>query len=168
MAEAVAWTRAFARQAAADYEAFDRMQEGPFPDCHRLQFLQMACEKLVKAHLVSRGSDPEIVQTSHAYIAKNLPIVLREQSALVNLGSARARAVLGHAKRLATEIEVLSPAVTRDGQRPDNCEYPWEDHGGNMRSPLDWSFASSHLVIMPAGRTILKLVRAAIDRLLVS
>jgi len=67
--------------------------------------------------------------------------------------------VLRHSRHLANEIEVLNPAVDRDGQRPDNCEYPWEDNNGVVRSPLDWTFQPSHLLTAPAGRTFLKIVR---------
>jgi hypothetical protein len=55
-----------------------------------------------------------------------------------------------HSKHLAREIELLSPAVTDDGQRPDNCEYPWEDAGAQLHVPLDWTFAPSGLLTAPA------------------
>jgi hypothetical protein len=61
---------------------------------------------------------------------------------------------------------VLAPAVKRGGVRPDNCEYPWEDDAGLLHVPLDWSFYPAQLIIIPAGRTFLKLVRCAIERLL--
>jgi hypothetical protein len=47
--------------------------------------------------------------------------------------------VMVHIRHLAKEIEVLNPAVRRDGQRLDNCEYPWE-FGDLVISPLDWGF----------------------------
>jgi hypothetical protein len=37
---------------------------------------------------------------------------------------------------------------------------------GKLHLPLDWSFHPSQLVVMPAGRTVLKLIRGAIDQLL--
>jgi len=67
--------------------------------------------------------------------------------------------------RLASEIEVLAPAVTRNGQRPDNCEYPWEDAGAVLHVPLDWTFTPSELLVQHAGRSALKLIVGAIDRL---
>lgn len=73
--------------------------------------------------------------------------------------------VLEHTRHLAREIEMLAPAVRRGGQRPDNCEYPWEDDSGEIHSPLDWTFTVSSLLTAPAGRTFLKLVRAAIVEL---
>jgi hypothetical protein len=69
-------------------------------------------------------------------------------------------------RHLANEIEVLNPAVSRGGQRPDNCEYPWEDGKALVHSPLDWTFHPSRLCTAPAGRTFLKLVRESINSIL--
>jgi hypothetical protein len=166
MATSAEWANAYARQAAADFETFQLIQDLPVPQCHKLQYLQMACEKLVKVHLCERGTNPATLQASHAYIAKTLPVVLREQAVFVNFKGRQAREVLKRAKHLAQEIEILSPAVERAGQRPDNCEYPWEDDRGALHVPLDWSLQLSQLIVMPAGPRILKLIRGAIDRLL--
>ena len=166
MATSAEWATAYARQANADFTTFEALQPLAVPQCHKLQFLQMACEKLVKAHLCGVGTDPETLQQSHAYIAGRLPVVLRQQALFENLGRPKAKAVLKHAKHLAQEIELLAPSVKRGGQRLDNCEYPWQDGAGRLHTPLDWSFQPSLLVISPAGRTILKLIRRAIDRLL--
>lgn len=166
MATGAQWAGAYARQAKADFETFEMLQKMPVPECHRLLFLQMACEKLVKAHLCGPvRTDPTAVQTSHAYVAGTLPVVLRQQAASENYRGTKAAATLNAARHLAQEIEVLTPSVTRDGQRPDNCEYPWEDSGGTLHTPLEWSFPSSRFLLQPAGRTILKLIRGAIDRL---
>lgn len=159
------WARAYARQASADLETWNILQgQQAVPTCHKLLFLQMACEKLTKSHLCQAGSDPRYLQTSHAYIAKNLPIVIRQQMAELGDSVKGKDWVLQHAKHLAQEIEMLAPAVRRGGQRPDNCEYPWEDAGGQVHVPLDWSFAPANLLIAPAGRTFLKLIREAINR----
>jgi len=166
MATSAGWAKDFARQADADFQTFEKMQTLDVPECHKLQFLQMACEKLVKAHLCGRGTDPATLQTSHGYVAKNLPLVLQQQAASVSLRGGKAKEALNHAHRLAREIELLAPAVKRGGQRLDNCEYPWEDDARILHVPLDWSFQASQLIVMPPGRTILKLIRGAIDRLL--
>jgi len=136
------------------------------PVCHKLHFLQMACEKLVKAHLCVGGTEPRSLQTSHAYIAGTLPVVLRQQAVFVKFTGGNAKEVLSRARVIAQEIEVIAPSVDRDGQRPDNCEYPWEDLAGTLHSPLDWPFYLSDLILIPSGRTILKLIRGAIDRLI--
>lgn len=59
MATSDEWASAYARQADADFTTFETLQSLPLPQCHKLQFLQMACEKLVKAHLCGIGTDPE-------------------------------------------------------------------------------------------------------------
>ncbi len=164
MATAAVWARAYGRQAAADFVRFQALQPDPaVPECHKLQFLQMACEKLVKAHLCAEGTDPATVQSSHAYVAGKLPLVLRQTAVGLGFTGPQARTVLQHARHLAQEIELLAPAVKRGGVRPDNCEYPWVDGSGQIRVPLDWSFYPSQLLLTPAGRTILKLLRAAIS-----
>ena len=158
------WSKAFARQARADFETWERLRKVPeTPACHKLLFLQMACEKLAKAQLCKAGSDPADIQSSHAYVARNLPIIIRQQISLSN--PKNAAWVLKHSEHLAREIEMLAPAVKRGGRRPDNCEYPWEDESGRLHVPLDWTFSPSDLLEAPAGRTFLKLIREAIWRL---
>jgi hypothetical protein len=158
MATSAEWATAYARQADADFATFEALQSLPIPQCHKLQFLQMASEKLVKAHLCGGGTDPATLQQSHAYIARTLPVVLRQQALFVNFSGSKAKAVLKQVSFLAKEIELLAPAVKRGGQRLDNCEYPWEDKGGILHVPLDWSFPLSQLIVLPSARTILKLI----------
>jgi hypothetical protein len=83
MATNVEWSQAYVRQANADFKMFQTFGEIALLDysieieeCHKLQFLQMACEKLVKAHLCEEGTDPALLQKSHAYVAGSLPVVL--------------------------------------------------------------------------------------------
>ncbi|MDB5309458.1 MAG: hypothetical protein JWO38_3660 [Gemmataceae bacterium] len=167
MATSAQWSHGYARQADADFKTFQALEPEPAVEvCHKLQFLQMACEKLVKAHLCGEGTDPSALQTSHAYVAGSLPVVLRQTAVSLNLTGPQAKWVLRHAKHLAQEVEVLAPAVKRGGTRPDNCEYPWEDAGGELHVPLDWSFHPAQLLVIPAGRTFLKLIRAAINDLM--
>ena len=166
MSSAADWAKAYARQARADFGTWGELQpEGSIPICHKLMFLQMACEKLVKAHLCASASDPRDLQCSHAYTAKGLPIIIRQQISTSKSKPTNADWIFQHSRHLAQEIELLAPAVKRGGQRPDNCEYPWEDEAGVLHVPLDWSFPSAALLIAPAGRTFLKLVRQAISRL---
>jgi hypothetical protein len=159
------WSRAFARQANADARTWDRIQrDDTIPECHKLLFLQMACEKLVKAHLCQAGSKPADLQKSHAYVNKNLPIILSQELAASRFRPEAVRLTERHIKHLSQEIELLAPAVKRGGRRRDNCEYPWEDAAGSIHVPLDWTFVPSQLVAVPAGLLFLKLVRQAIAR----
>ncbi len=161
------WRVGYARQADADWKAWELYEKYPAAiaaECHKLLFLQMACEKLCKAHLISKSTAAQDVQTSHAYIAKALPTVVSQQILAMRKDVHGMQGVMTHVRHLANEIEVLNPAVDRDGRRPDNCEYPWEDGGGVLRSPLDWTFAPSQLLLAPNGRTFLKILRGAINR----
>lgn len=166
MATGVEWSLGYARQAYADFTTFEAIQDMPIPQCHQLQFLQMACEKLVKSHLCGEGANPAKLQTSHAYVAKSLPVVLRQQASYSNFRGRKAQQALKHARHLALEVDCLAPAVKRGGLRRDNCEYPWEDDTATLHVPLDWTLQPSQLIVIPAGRTVLKLIKGAIERLL--
>ncbi len=161
------WTRGYAKQAAADFATYNALQgNSAIPQCHKLQFLQMACEKLVKAHLIKGGTAPGNLQSSHAYVAGTLPVVIRQQITLSGVAVHNAQWIMEHARLLAAEIDLLAPAVKRGGTRPDNCEYPWEDAAGNLRIPLEWdNFKPEKLLLAKAARTFLKLVHDAIQRL---
>jgi len=159
------WAKGYARQAGADFENYLHFQgESKVPQCHKLQFLQMACEKLAKAHLCLAGTDPKVLQTSHAYIARTLPVVLRQQLIITPVGTHSAAWIMKHIQLLAAEIEMLAPAVKRGGTRPDNCEYPWEDPKGEIVVPIDWTFKLSSLLLINSAPTFLKLVLEAIKR----
>lgn len=159
------WVKGYARQAQADSQTFNLLQSLKVPECHKLQFLQMTCEKLVKAHLCSRDCDPADLQSSHAVVKKHLPVVLRQQVEFINVSGSKAQEVLKRVRHLAEEIDVLAPAVKRGGQRPDNCEYPWIDGTGKLRVPIDCTFHPS-LLLEHNGRAILKLIWGAIEQLL--
>ena len=160
------WARAFARQAQADFAAWEAMQDADqVAPCCKLVHLQMACEKLCKAHLIQAGSDAMKLQGSHGYVASQLPVIVRQQLIKRNTSVAATQSNLRSARQLAQEIELLSPQQDRGGQRPDNCEYPWEDGTGRVLSPLDWSFPSVNLLLLPNGRNFLRLIRHAIDDL---
>jgi len=57
MADHAAWAVGYARQAQADFQTVEKLQAVSVPECHKLQFLQMACEQLVKAHLLRSAHD---------------------------------------------------------------------------------------------------------------
>lgn len=162
------WALAYARQAEADLRAWELYQQHPeacAAECHRLLLLQMACEKLCKAHLIRSGTPPSALQASHGYVANPLPKVIEQFIVTTGQGPRKFRGVLPLIRHLAREIEMLSPAVRRDGRRPDNCEYPWEA-GDRVISPLNWTFYPSHLVATPGGPVFIKLLKGAIRRIL--
>jgi hypothetical protein len=168
MSAPVDWALAHARQADADFKAWELYEQHPeavAAECHKLLFLQMACEKLCKAHLIQGGTPPEALQGSHGYIANPLPIIIRQQIIHLRQKLKGMQGVLTLVRHLAEEIEVLNPAVNRDGRRPENCEYPWEA-GDRVVSPLDWGFHPLRLCTAPAGRIFIKLLRGSIDRII--
>ena len=164
------WVRAFARQADADFRAwelYDVYPEAVAAECHRMHFLQMACEKLCKACVL----DAQIVtldkvQTSHGFVKSQLSTILKQELSYKREKSAQIKTVMQHFKRFAQEIEVLNPSMDSK-HRPDNCEYPWESNG-RVLSPLDHTFYLSNLMIEPSGINFLKSVRSAINRILAS
>lgn len=160
------WGVAYAKQALEDFQSWNELQGNPkIAPSQKLHFLQMACEKLCKAHLCKRkGADPGKLQSSHSYIAKNLDIIVREQLSLLTTSAKQARFLITHCRHMAREIELLHPSVDDGGQRPDNCEYPWEQ-GGQLYVPAVWSFPALNLLDQPAGRSLLKLILTSIGRL---
>lgn len=161
------WASAFARQADADFRAWQLYQEHPkavAAECHQLLFLQMACEKLCKAHVIRAGIlKPAEVQTSHGFIEKHLPSIIKQQIANSHAFPKDLNWVMSQVRQLCGEIEILSPAMKRGNKRPDNCEYPWEA-GDRVLSPLDHRFLPTQLLTAKHGRTFLKLLRRVIDQ----
>ena len=70
------WARSYARQALSDLRAREALIHEGVEKCHRLHFLQMAAEKACKAYLVTANGH-ENIRKSHAYIARNLPLIAR-------------------------------------------------------------------------------------------
>jgi hypothetical protein len=139
------------------------------PACQHLHFLQMACEKISKAHRCLGGTDPEALMHSHGFAAKVLPQIARElmRRAAFAAGVPVARSqVVPMVQQLAREVDLLTPAVDDDGRRPDNCEYPWEDSGGTLHVPAEHKFESlDALHRHRAGATFLKIVATAAEEL---
>lgn len=162
-----AWSRAYAIQARADLAAYESLKGADLPICQRLHFLQMACEKVTKAHRCWGGSDPASLQASHLGVAKVIPIIARQlyaRGALEDLVSHdKATKAIHH---LARQVELLAPSVDDDGRRPENCEYPWEDDRGHLHIPAEHDFAElGGLQLYRAGVTFLKVVATAIEEL---
>lgn len=160
------WSRAYARQALADFQLWSSLQgKAAIPQCQKLHFLQMTCEKLCKSSLCKvRGADPLAYQSSHAYIAKNLAIILLQEISLTGKPPKNSRTLKSSFNAIAREIELLHPSVENGGRRPDNCEYPWIN-GEEIFVPAESIFPALQLVEVKGGPTFLKLVECAIRRL---
>ena len=158
-------SRAYARQALADLGAREALLGAEVPACQHLHFLQMACEKISKAHRCLGGADPETLMHSHGFAAKVLPQIAREllrRSALAAELPVTRGQIEPMVRQLAREVDLLTPAVDDDGRRPDNCEYPWEDSRGTLHIPAKHGFRSLETLHRHrAGVTFLKIVVTA-------
>jgi hypothetical protein len=148
------WARAYARQALSDLDAREALVEAGTHKCHRLHFLQMASEKVSKAHL-TKANGHDNVRKRHDYVAKHLPTIARIFYAAMNDGNEIRSWEIGEIRRLAKEIEVLSPACDGGDLREDNSEYPWEDGRGSICIPCEYSFPR----IDDESRAIVRLIR---------
>jgi hypothetical protein len=159
------WARAFAIQASADLQARRALTAHPdLPPCQELHFLQMACEKVAKAHLYFQGSPPPDIQSSHGHTRKQLPVILR-QTYNQQKGSRENTWLFPQIRHLANEIALLHPQVDDGGARPDNCEYPWVDAQGQVIAPVQHPFAGLALAKEQGGREFLKLLELAVAEL---
>ena len=161
------WAQAYARQSLSDLDAYEVVKAASqLPRCQPLHFLQMACEKLVKAHLCALGSNPEDLRKSHVYIARNLSLVLRERIArLTPAERERSRWLVDSLPAVAREIELLAPSATAGGSREENCEYPWQDAAGEIQCPAEYSFPNLGIINSRHSILLLKLLRAAAEEL---
>ena len=160
--------KAFARQAQADFKAWElyiRYPKAVAAECHRLLLLQMACEKLCKAHMLRGGVKLAQVERSHGVVKAHLWQVLRQEVSYRESNPQRFEPLKEKINQLAAEIEVLNPSMDRGRRRKDNCEYPWQA-GDRIISPLDYEFTPMRLLADPSrsGPTILKVLKLAIER----
>ena len=166
-ASPAAWSRAYAIQAKEDLAAYETLKGTDLANCQGLHFLQMACEKVAKAHECWGGADPVSLQSSHKGPERVIPIIAKQLYAREAIESQVSREKAIRAIRdLAREIELLAPAVDDGRLRPENCEYPWEDDQGRLQVPAKHDFSKlSGLHLYPMGRTFLKVVAIAIEEL---
>jgi hypothetical protein len=132
------WIKAFALQALSDLEVRELLANNGSPKCHRLHYLQMASEKVCKAHLI-RENGRESVKNSHAYVQYTLPKLAQYFYGLESTVAAPVWLMAG-IKRFARQIELLAPACDDGKARPDNSEYPWLDGKETVQIPCQHSF----------------------------
>ena len=157
-----AWADGYWQQSRSDFDIFNKLSD--VPECHRLHYLQMACEKIAKAYrLRDTSASLDGVLNSHVAFSKfvepflgSAEIKKRYQGRISQL-----RTITRLAKKLAREIEKLAPAVDRD-RSPANAEYPWEEEG-RVVVPCSYQYSSLTLLKQPAGRNFVKLIEIAIE-----
>lgn len=137
---------AFLLQAKADFQTYLQMNEAgrDVPVCHRLQFLQMAIEKLAKA-AVARSAGTR-VEHKHNPVQKWMGSLALGQYAgpLTGVPSARARKlrIVAITKALR-DIERVNPTVGKSAGGV-NCEYPWQapnSSGDRWIAPVQYDFS---------------------------
>lgn len=138
---------AFAEQSQSDFRIFENSLED-VEECHRLHFLQMACEKIAKAYRLRDIALLEEAELySHVAFTKFIQTILKSPQIKELYTSSdgrrqkRRRNMERYARPLAEKIEKLAPAVDR-GQTPANVEYPWVE-GESVYIPCRYPF--SHL-----------------------
>jgi len=157
------WAKSYAMQALSDLDAREVLVRASVSKCHRLHFLQMAAEKMCKAHLTLKNGHARMKKT-HEVIKKNLPIIARTFYARNSRNNKAAQRQITAIRQLAFQIEVLAPACDHGGNRPDNTEYPWQDGNGKIHTPCDHTF--TNIDDGPGNRSIgplVRLIRTAAD-----
>ena len=156
------WADAYYAQACSDWVLFRMLlQRSDVPRCHSLHYLQMATEKLSKAH---RFRDPAVneatLTTSHLGFSRYLNAFLRSDLLRDQYSgrTAQLERLQRDCNRLARAVERLAPAVDRSGH-PGNAEYPWAD-GDAVLVPTTWSFPEITLEA-PSGVHFLKVIEMA-------
>ena len=105
------WREAFLAQARSDHAIFFRLNDANVEYCHRLHYLQMACEKLAKGFLtpLSSATPPE---PTHAVLVRMLQVLKTRPDVRRRLGfqdAARFRNYINSLLEVADKIEKLAP-----------------------------------------------------------
>lgn len=132
-------------------------------DCHRLHYLQMACEKIAKAYRLREADTfTENDLYSHTAFSKFILFFLKTPRlrSRYRAQDAKRRQIERYARSLAIAIEKLAPAVDRVNT-PENAEYPWIE-GGQVLVPIHHQFEIARRLREPAGQDFLVLVEIAI------
>lgn len=156
------------KQASADLALFKHLR-GPHEwryQCHSLQALQMAGEKIAKASFRAGGSAP----TKHSHLG--LTKLLRRLGTVREADQVPVAGVFSvdrfeHFERLlvrvrgvARDVERLPPAIA--GPNRPNTEYPWPDHAP-AQAPADWEFDVWTRLATAEGREFMRFLSRAID-----
>lgn len=153
----------YAAQSRSDF-VIDNVLLREAEECHRLHYLQMACEKIAKAYRLrdTRSFGQEDLY-SHVVFSRFIMNFLKspEMKRRYRSQDAKRRQIERYAHMLSEEIERLAPAVARD-LSPANAEYPWLD-GGTVSVPCRHHYPVFTRLVEPAGRDFLKIVEIAIE-----
>ncbi len=159
--------QAYALQSQSDFRVYRALLQSAdlleTEECHRLHYLQMACEKIAKAYrLRDTRSFSEEDLYSHVVFSGFIQTLLKAPQIKERFRAkdAKRRQLERYARSLAREIEKLAPAVDR-GRTPANVEYPWVIEQ-TVFVPCQFSFVNLSMLKDTEGREFLKLVEIAI------
>jgi hypothetical protein len=143
------WSRAYAKQALSDLDAREKLTLAGAHKCHRLHFLQMAAEKICKAHL-TKVNGHENIRKTHAYVKRNLPIIARQFYTRMNDENRMAQWEVHQIEQLAGEIELLAPACDDGAHGSIIANIPGRMDTGTCKSRVSTTFQTS---MMKVGRS---------------
>lgn len=110
------------------------------PACHWIHFLQMATEKMARAHAMDPNSNEQPARTHGGFFLLIRTGLANErwQGRLGYAGQSKQyKAILKRLRPLAQQTENMAPALAED--RP-NPEYPWESPQAKVTAPADYGF----------------------------
>ena len=154
------------QQAICDHDAFQRMRSLGFAQCHTLQFLQMATEKIAKAHLWRSGHAPP---KKHAVFVLFMRLLGQQ---IKNDHRARIAKLFAFSRfedfqnwlfsviPIAYALQQVTPDLSNDGPNP---EYPWP-HGKPLFAPAHHDFDVWTQLKTGQGRHLMRFVEIAIER----
>jgi hypothetical protein len=154
---------AYAEQSRSDFLMYDVVLKDT-EECHRLHYLQMACEKIAKAYrLRDTQSFSQEDLYSHVVFSKFITNYLKSPGIKrrYHQQESRRRQIERYAHTLSVEIETLAPAVARD-ITPANAEYPWLI-GETVSVPCRHHYPVWTRLAEPVGKEFLKLIEIAIE-----
>lgn len=152
------------QQAQSDLDLFLKLRQIGAHECHRLQYLQMATEKLSKAYLWRSGKAPPKSHTGFVRFLKAL--VDRSPADLSriakSLGFSRPQDLekwVSNIQPLAYGLQNIAPAEAGNGPNP---EYPWP-HEAPVNYPAGHAFALwNQLLNTGQGRKLIEIINRAI------
>lgn len=153
------------QQARSDHRVFTLLRSEGIAQCHSLHYLQMTTEKLAKAYFWRSGAPPP---KSHAGFVQFLRFLgqvrQNDQDRIAKVFTFRRFADFQSWIRatlpIAYSLERLTPDLANDGPNP---EYPWP-HVQPRTAPANHEFGIWSSLTSVQGRTLMRFVRAAVDR----
>lgn len=155
------------QQAKADYDIFLLLRRDVGIECHQLQFLQMATEKLGKAYFWRSEVAPPKSHTGFHKFMRNLGSIAdsrRQEKILKTLSFPRLEDFQKWLKGvlpIVYDLQNCTPDLSRNGPNP---EYPWP-HEKPTENPLNHTFEIWRILSQTGrGRQLLQVIEDAISR----